>query len=97
MNVQIALDQIGHMNILAISGGRSKVNIVGDLVLPVGAGYSVEIHLAANNTYTVRRVRTRKLDRFVREITGVYADQLGSVAYHASCYSCTTFGELVAA
>ena len=97
MNAQTALDQIGQMTVLAISGGRTKVNIVGDLVLPVGAGYSVEVHLAANDTYTVRRVRTRKLERFVREITGVYADELGAVAYHASCYSCTTFGELVSA
>ena len=96
MNVETTLSQIGQMNVLAISGGRTKVNIVGDLVLPVGAGYSVEVHLAADDTYTVRRVRTYKMNRFVREITGVYADELGAVAYHASSYSCTTFGELVA-
>ncbi len=36
------LQQIGGMNILAISGGRKRL-IDGILVLPVGSGYTVEV------------------------------------------------------
>jgi len=83
---ETTLSQIGGGNILAISGGR--IGTYGNtLVLPVRYGYSVEIDLAWNDTYTVRRVHTRKGVRNVKgEMTDVYFDQLGEIAYRASCY-----------
>lgn len=86
------LAQIGRMNHLAISGGR--VRVMGDtLILPVGAGYSVQITLDANDTYTVRRVFTRGVKQWVKgERSYVYGDQVGEIAYEASCYVNVNFG-----
>lgn len=81
------LAQIGRMNVLAISGGRVLQN--GEtLVLPVGAGYSVEVDLdEGSDTYTVRRVFTRGAKRFVKgTLERVYCDEVGTVAYQASCF-----------
>ena len=61
--------------------------LCSSLILPVAHGYTVEIDLALNDTYTVRRVFTRAGKRFVKAtVTGVYFDQIGEVAYQASCY-----------
>ena len=78
---QTLLDQIGRMNVFAISGGR--VRLVGDtLVLPVASGYTVEITLDPSDTYTVSRVFTRGVKRFVKgQIDTVYCDQVGVIAY----------------
>lgn len=87
MDTTTTLNQIGRMNVLAISGGR--VGRVGDtLVLPVGAGYSVEVDLdVASDTYTVRRMFRRGGKAFPKgEATNVYCDELGEVAYQASCF-----------
>lgn len=87
MDFTTTLNQIGRMNVLAISGGR--VGRRGDtLLLPVGAGYSVEIDLdVASDTYTVRRMFRRGGKAFPKgERTYVYADELGEVAYQASCF-----------
>lgn len=82
----VLLRQIGGGNVLAISGGRKKL-IDGTLILPVGNGYSVEVDLAANDTYTVRRVFTRGIKRWVKgEATNVYNDQVGETAYQASSF-----------
>lgn len=84
---QVALHQIGSLTVAGISGGRWSVNAVGDLVLPVAAGYSVEVAYAADDTYTVRRVFSRGIKRWVKgEAASVYADQLSEVAWYASCY-----------
>jgi hypothetical protein len=78
--------QIGGMNIMAISGGRIGVRDTG-LTLPVAHGYSVTVDLAWDDTYTVRRVFTRKGVASVKgEVTNVYCDEVGEVAYQASCY-----------
>lgn len=79
--------QIGHANILAISGGRIDVAEDG-IVLPVRYGYTVEVHLCAGaDTYTVRRVHTRAGRRTIKgELADVYAEELGDAAYRASCY-----------
>lgn len=80
------LSQIGRGNVLAISGGRVQTN-EQTLVLPVAYGYSVEVDLAVNDTYTVRRVFTRAGIRSVKgERADVYCDELGEAAYRASCY-----------
>lgn len=87
MDHTTTLNQIGRMNVLAISGGRVRQD--GDtLVLPVGAGYSVEIDLdLGSDTYTVRRMFRRGDKAFPKgEREGVYCDEIGEVAYQASCF-----------
>ena len=86
LDVGVLLAQIGRCNVLSISGGR--VSIDGErVVLPVGAGYRVEVELAPDDTYTVRRVFVRGAKRFVKgEQTGVYFDEVGEIAYQASSF-----------
>ena len=80
--------QIGLNNILSISGGPTSLNADGQLVLPVGRGYSVRVILdEGSDTYTVQRVYTRAgVVRVKGERTWVYCDEVGEVAYRASCY-----------
>lgn len=81
------LHQIGAGNVAAISGGRSKIDANGNLILPVAAGYSVEIEYDVMDTYIVRRVFSRAGKTWVKgERTNVYADEIGEVAYAASCF-----------
>jgi len=78
--------QIGRMNVLAISGGRVLARETG-VTLPVSNGYTVTVDLAWDDTYTVRRVFTRAGKVWVKgEQTGVYFDEVGEVAYRASCF-----------
>lgn len=85
-------------NLAAISGGRASLDIDGNLVLPVGKGYSVEIELTTSDDYNVRRVYKRGTKKWVKgEALGVYCDQIGEVAYQASCYVNVEFGQEVAA
>lgn len=92
------LRSVGRMNLLAISGGR--VEWLDDMLvkLPVSNGYSVEIELdRGSDTYTVRRVFTRNGNRWVKgEMTYVYFDVLGEVAYRASSFRSYEFGEVPA-
>lgn len=87
------LAQVGRMNVLAISGGRvvEHHNIaegfVDGIILPVRYGYAVEIVLAVNDTYTVRRTFTRSGRTTVKaEWTDVYCDEVGDIAWTASCF-----------
>lgn len=89
MNVATTLRQIGGMNVLAISGGRRSVDSTGALVLPVSNGYTVRITLAANDTYTVERIYRRGTKITLRTVRDVYSEQLGDVAYDASCFRST--------
>lgn len=85
-------------NLAAISGGRASIDPDGNLVLPVGKGYSVEISLDPSDTYTVRRVYKRSGKKWVKgEQQDVYCDQVGEVAYQASCYVNVEFGQEVVA
>jgi len=78
--------QIGRMNIMAISGLRVLARSTG-VTLPVGNGYSVTVDLAFNDTYTVRRVFKRGAKIWIKgERTDVYCDEVGEIAYRASCY-----------
>lgn len=90
-------DQIGRTMVLVISGGRKHLNAVGSLVLKVSHGYSVEIdYNEGSDTYTVRRVFTRGTKRWIKgEISNVYCDQVGEVAYRASCFD-DDFGAVTA-
>jgi hypothetical protein len=96
--IDTMLRQIGWGNVAAISGLRWKEEDELTVSLPVRHGYSVEVYLAPDDTYTVARVLTRRPKatpgnwapdpvRTVKGIVvGVYADQVGDVAYRASCY-----------
>jgi hypothetical protein len=85
------IEQIGPRTVLAISGGRVLVRDTG-ITLPVSSGYKVTVDLAANDTYTVRRIFTRAGRVWVKgERSGVYCDQVGEAAYEASCYKNVAF------
>ena len=96
------ISQIGHMNILAISGGRVIVvkNNDGETIeveLKCGAGYRVSIALGWDDTYTVTRQYVRKGTVFNKgTVEGVYCDNIGEVAYKASCFRSYEFGKAVA-
>lgn len=92
-------EQIGARNILAISGGRMIVDEAhGEIILPVASGYKVVVtYCRASDTYTVRRVMVRGAKVFEKgTITGVYCDQVGEIAYRASCFRDGSFGEVLA-
>ena len=80
------LVQIGKRNFLAISGGRVIVRETG-ITLKVSNGYSVDVDLAANDTYTIQRNFTRSGKVTLKGIyTDVYCDSVGELAYQASCF-----------
>ena len=90
--------QIGKMNIFAISGGRvGVIKEEGETVaieMPVSQGYRVVVSLGWDDTWTVSRQYVRKgvvSDKGTLEV--VYADQVGEVAYQASCYKNVVFAE----
>lgn len=96
-NEDTLLDQIGRDNIWAISGGRVGVwrpnGECLEVELPVSSGYLVRIVLAGDDTYTVERIlrrrpkgQTARVDKVLGRMEGVYCDQVGEVAYYASCY-----------
>jgi len=102
------VEQIGRMNLFAISGGRIVVwKPEGECVeveLPVSSGYFVRITLAWDDTYTVERIlrrrpkgKTAKETKVIGRVSGVYCDQVGEIAYQASCYKNVEFGEKVSA
>lgn len=83
--VQI-LNQIGKVNVLAISGGRANA-ITDGIELPVGSGYRVWVRLLSNDTYRVERVFIRGGKVFEKgSVENIYCDDVGEVAYYASCF-----------
>ncbi|MGN6635682.1 MAG: hypothetical protein ACTHJ6_09515 [Oryzihumus sp.] len=85
--------QIGRGNFLAISGGRMFYNDHG-VILPVSNGYKVTVDLANDDTYTVRRIRIQGVRAYLHgEVSGVYCEEVGEVAYRASCFHDGPFGE----
>jgi len=85
-SAETLVDQIGIKNIYAISGGRLLVRPTG-ITLPVSNGYSVTIDLAANDTYTIRRIFTRSGKQTIKgEYADVFCDAVGELAYQASCF-----------
>lgn len=78
--------QMGQMNYWAVSGGRCIVGRTS-VVFPVAHGYWVSVTLDPSDTYTVRRIFTRAGKVFVKHVwSDVYCDEIGDVAYLASCY-----------
>lgn len=87
MKSEVAVQQIGRMNMGAISGGRvfSSDNAV---VMPVSNGYYVVVSLDVNDTYTVRQVFVRGGKATIKgEWPEIYAEMVGEVAYQASCFN----------
>jgi len=90
--------QIRPVTFLAICGGRWNYtkNEEGEIVevgLPCGKGYSVAITLAWNDTYIVRRDFGVKNPRTKGVLTDVYCDQVSEVAYQASLFANSKFGQ----
>ena len=93
------INQIGRMNIFAISGGRVGVtkNNQGETVeieLKVSNGYRVVISLGWNDEYIVSRQFVRNgvvYDKGTLE--NVPCENVGEVAYKASCFRNVQFGE----
>jgi hypothetical protein len=86
INSRTLLEQIGRMNWLAISGGRYEV-FNSTVFLPVAKGYWVAITLTGADDYTVNRITLRAGKVTVKEtFEGVYAENIGEVAYRASCF-----------
>jgi hypothetical protein len=93
INAQELVEQIGKMNVMAVSGGRVQVRETG-ITLPVGMGYSVEIDLNFMDLYDVKRVYNRAGDRTVKGVVeDVYATEIGEMAYKASCFVNVNFGK----
>jgi hypothetical protein len=91
-NARELLMQIGTPNLFSISGGRWEERRTG-VTLPVSNGYSVTVDLHASDTYVVRRVFKRGDRVWVKgEQTDVYCDDVGEVAYRASCFRNVEFG-----
>ena len=95
-DTQQTIAQIGRMNIFAISGGRIIRRETG-ITLPVGAGYSVTVDLDWGDEYVVRRVFKRGAKIWIKgERRGIYCDEIGEVAYRASCFRNGDWGEAAA-
>jgi len=95
---RVIAQQIGIMNLLAISGGKTfpiystdRDDVVG-LRLPIDGTRRVDVILDWSDTYSVRRIRTiasgarRGSDVVEFEQSDVFADEVGQVAYSASCW-----------
>lgn len=82
------LEHIGRRNVLAISGGRVRPVNETTIELPVHAGYHVRIeYVPGVDLYNVTRLFRRGAKEWVKgEATRLYADQVGEIAYRASCY-----------
>ncbi len=110
-NVEVLKNQIGFWNIGAISGGRVYIDgttydeqnqTTQQVELPVAYGYRVRITLGWDDTWTVQRVIVKNTKKGISEIIkgtveGVYCENIGEVAYQASCFrSNSDFGKVVA-
>ena len=110
-DVDTLLNQIGRWNVGAISGGRVYIDgatydpvtrLTQEIELPVAYGYRVRIQLGWDDTYTVQRVIVKNTKNGIKEtikgsVEGVYFDEVGEVAYQASCFrSNENFGKVVA-
>lgn len=85
--------QLGR-NLFAISGGRAITLGKSRVALPVSNGYYVLVTLEADDTYSVSRARIHGGKTFHKgSRTDVYADEVGEVAYFASCFRSHKPGE----
>jgi hypothetical protein len=86
IDANVLCQQIGQWNIMAISGGRVRA-WKSTVFLPVSRGYWVAVTLTAADDYIVSRIMIRAGKVTVKEtFEGVYAENIGEVAYRASCF-----------
>ena len=91
-NAETLVAQIGMANIFAISGGRLTKRETG-ISLPVSNGYSVEIDLAGNDTYTIKRIFTRSGKHTIKGIKeNIYCDSIAEQAIQASSFRSYEWG-----
>jgi hypothetical protein len=86
IDANVLKQQIGVGNLLAISGGRIKA-FKSTVFLPVARGYYVAISLTYADDYKVSRIFVRAGKVSVKEtFEGVFAENVGEVAYRASLF-----------
>jgi hypothetical protein len=80
--------QIGKGTEMSVTGFRAPRQMNQSTIwFPCGNGYHVEIHIAADDTYTVRRIFQRGAKVWIKgEQAGVYADQIDEVFYRAGMF-----------
>ncbi len=108
-NVDELKSQIGFWNIGAISGGRvfidgatynKEYGTTQQVEFPVAYGYRVRVTLGWNDTWTVSRVIVKNTKKGISEVIkgtleNVYPENIGEVAYQASCFrSNNAFGKV---
>ena len=109
-SVEVLKGQIGFWNIGAISGGRvyidgatynEKYGTTQQVEFPVAYGYRVRVTLGWDDTWTVSRVIVKNTKKGISEVIkgtleGIYPENIGEVAYKASCFQSYEFGKKVA-
>lgn len=86
IDAYVLRDQIGVRDMLAISGGRMSI-FQSSVMLPVRAGYWVVITLTPADEYKVQGIFIRAGKITVKStFEGIYAENVGFVAYQASCF-----------
>jgi hypothetical protein len=82
------LKQIGAGNVMAICGGRYERSGPLSVRMQVGQGYYVEVtYVEGHDWYRVERQYKRNGTFHVKgAVEPVYCDQLGDIAYRASCF-----------
>jgi len=72
---------------MAVSGGeRAQINQY-EADFPVGKGYHVRVKLGFMDTWEVERVFVREGRVFIKEVwTDVYAPEVSTALYEASCF-----------
>jgi hypothetical protein len=91
-NPEILVNQIGLDVVFSVSGGRMMIRETG-LDLPVARGYRVEIDLAANDTYTVKRTYNKGVTRSIKgEMTDILFTELPLAVLRAADYTNKNWG-----
>lgn len=73
------LQQLGQNQFIAMTGARQFLHCGDTLRFRVARGLIIEVRLDADDTYTLRISRVRKLAvKVLHEVSGVYADNLRS-------------------
>lgn len=83
---QTIVQQIGHVVVLSISGGR-VIALPDGVELPVSNGYRVRVHYTPADDYIVERVFVRNGAEFIHgRRERVYCDELSELAYRAGMF-----------
>ena len=87
INAEVLVKQIGLDVIFAVSGGRMMIRETG-IDLPVARGYRVEIDLAGNDTYTVKRTFNKGITRSIKgEVNNVLCENIAEAVIRAADYT----------